>query len=100
MKAYQEPKYRVSIPDGALVNRQSGEAIPDDEPVFILRARDIHAHAVLVHYSTICVEPAHREAVRMRAAQFANWALQHRARMKEPDTQMDQGWSASGTPNP
>jgi len=99
MNAYQEPKYEVGS-DGELINRQSGEAIPDDEPVFVFRARDIHAAAVLIYYSTLAKDEKHREAIRMRAAQFSNWAVMHRARMKEPDTQMDKGWSAAGVPNP
>lgn len=98
MNIYQEPKYDVR--DGKLTNRQSNEAIPEDEPVFILRARDKHAHAVLVYYSSICVEPEHREAARIRAAQFANWSIMHPSRMKEPDSKMDTGWTSAGSCQP
>lgn len=33
----QEPKYTASSKNGRLVNRASGDAIPDTEPVFIFR---------------------------------------------------------------
>lgn len=35
----QNPKYDVSS-EGKIVVRSTGEAIPDDEPIFILRARE------------------------------------------------------------
>jgi len=97
MNAYQEPKYKVNE-EGALVNRQSGEVIPGDEPVFIFRARDVHAADVLMYYSRLAKDEKHKEAIRTRAAQFSNWALMHKDRMKEPDSQMDQGWTSAGNP--
>lgn len=98
MNAYQEPKYVIE--NGRLVNRQSGETIPDDEPVFILRARDKNAAAILRAYASSCIDPAHREAANLRAAQFANWATLHSDRMREPDTQKDSGWTSAGNPPP
>lgn len=44
----QEPKYGIS--DGRIVNRRPGEAIPDDEPVFVLRAKDRLAIRALTAY--------------------------------------------------
>ncbi len=98
MNAYQEPKY--GIEGGRLVNRQSGAVIPEDEPVFILRARDKHAAQVLIAYSQLVQIPEHREAARLRAAQFSNWAAIHHARMREPDTQKDDSWTSAGNPPP
>jgi len=96
MNAYQEPKYEVK--GGKLVNRQSGEAIPDDEPVFILRARDKYAAHTIISYCQAVQDSQHREASRLRAAQFSNWAALHPERMKEPDSQMDTGWTSAGNP--
>lgn len=95
MTPYQEPKYKI---DGnKIVNRQSGQAIPEDEPLFILRARDIHAAQTLMFYGAQITDPKHREAVHTRCAQFNNWAAVHRDRMKEPDTQMTFEWTSAGT---
>jgi len=97
MNVYQEPKYKIV--DGKLVNRQSGEAIPDDEPVFILRARDRHAFGLLQRYAGLAKDEKHREAVFVRIVQFKNWAEMHPDRMKEPDSQQDEGWTSAGTPS-
>jgi len=43
----------LSLPDGArlaLVNRESGKPIPEDEPTFIVLARDNISPEVLTHY--------------------------------------------------
>ena len=40
-----EPKYQI-VGD-KIVNRASGEAIPEDEPVIIFRARDVHAAGLI-----------------------------------------------------
>ena len=34
---------KFKFTDGRFINRVSGEPIPDDEPVILFRARDIHA---------------------------------------------------------
>src|SRR5712671_167537 len=98
MNVYQEPKYAAV--GGKLVNRQSNEPIPDDEPVFILRARDVHAAPTLIHYAANVTDREHREAAKTRAAQFSNWATLHPDRMKEPDSQMNGGWTSAGNPPP
>lgn len=92
MNPTQEPKYKIE--NGKLVNRQSGEQIPDDEPVFVLRARDIHATAVLYFYSQQNGHDAiHKQAIEKRLAQFHRFAGQHPDRMKQPDTQLTTDWS-------
>lgn len=96
MNVYQEPKYQIV--NGQLVNRQSGIAIPPDEPLFVLRARDKHAARLLIEYCQLVQDPEHREAVRTRATQFSNWAILHSDRMKEPDSQKDDGWTSAGMP--
>lgn len=81
----QEPKYTSSSKTGRLCNRQTGKPIPDDEPVFILRAQDMHALHALRHYLVFCAEPDHQEAVQKRIADFEAFAAAHPERMKEPD---------------
>lgn len=83
----QEPKYTVV--NGRIANRLSGEPIPDDEPVFILRGKDVHAHQALTAYASLVGAGEHREAVNQRAAQFAEFARKNPARMKKPDTSRD-----------
>ena len=93
MKKTQEPKYNaVKCKDECrLQNRQSGELIPDDEPIFILRARDIHAILMLEGYATNIIERDHRIAVQGRIEDFREFAANHPERMKEPDTEISEG---------
>ena len=80
----QEPKYTVN--GRAIVNRSSGEAIPEDEPVFIFRARDVHAREALEAYACVLQADSHRDAVVQRVADFAGFERAHPERMKVPDT--------------
>lgn len=80
----QEPKYTVS--GSFIVNRATGEAIPHDEPVFIFRARDIHAREAIESYACVLTPGAHRDAVCARINDFAVFSYAHPERMKTPDT--------------
>jgi hypothetical protein len=107
MNANQEPKYRIEIrssdpllvqalsEEPRIVNRQSGEAIPDDEPIFILRARDVLAVPLLKEYFALvygqCGD-SHITAVRKRLAQFAKWQEENPGRVKKPDTELTREW--------
>lgn len=85
MKPEQEPKY-VAV-DGKIVNRASGLAIPDNEPVFILRARDVFAVQAISAYSAAVQHlPDHQAAVDCRIADFTMFRIRHPELMKEPDT--------------
>lgn len=101
MNTTQEPKYKIE--NGKLHNRQSGEQIPDDEPVFVLRARDSHAVATLSNY--LCMVKAsgdhgeHFRAVRMRLDQFEKFSRENRDRMKLPDTVITTDWDQLKEPN-
>lgn len=92
MTINQEPKYTTNE-HGKLVNRQSGEVIPDDEPVMIFRARDKRAKAAIAYYLGFCEDKTHREAVRLRLFQFEHWFQANPDRMKEPDTQLTADWN-------
>lgn len=83
MLEIQEPKYDVNA-DGRLFNRETGNVIPDDEPVFILRARDIHAVYALQCYIDVCQIDGHKSVVRKRIGEVADFAINHPDRMREP----------------
>lgn len=85
LKQAQEPKYTTGTKDGRLVNRATGKPIPDDEPVFVLRAQDIRALAALRYYLVSCSEVDHINAVQVRIKDFEAFAAAHPDRMKEPD---------------
>jgi hypothetical protein len=84
----QEPKYTVSRKDGRLVNRSTGIAIPDDEPVFVLRAKDRNARGALDAYMGACTSANHRAVVKSRMLDFEAFASAHPERMKEPDSSL------------
>jgi len=79
-----DPKYCVVR--GRFVNRASNEMIPLDEPVFILRARDMRAAWAIASYGDTCLDADHRITVQQRAEDFKRFAAMHPERMKEPDT--------------
>ena len=78
------------IVEADLENRASGEAIPEDEPVFVFRARDALALSALVAYHKSCIEESvdavHSDVVLCRIAHFTEFAVEHPERLKNPDT--------------
>ena len=80
----QEPKY--GIRDGQIVNRSSGAPIPDDEPIFIFRAKDRLAVLILTAYFSAIEDSEHARAVAGRLEDFKRFAREHPERMKDPDT--------------
>ncbi len=82
----QEPKYTTATKDGRLVNRATGKPIPDDEPVFVLRAQDALALPALEAYVSLAGDHQHAYAVEQRIASFVEFAEAHPERMKLPDT--------------
>lgn len=83
MKETQEPKYDVTN-DGHIINRKTGRIIPDDEPIFILRARDKHAIKVMGNYADLCSVKGHIDVVNSRIQDFKNFADANPERMREP----------------
>ncbi|MDA8350897.1 MAG: hypothetical protein M0038_19250 [Pseudomonadota bacterium] len=84
MRESQEPKYDVR--DGRIVNRRTGQPIPDDEPVFIFRAKDRRALTALTAYYAALVDPKHAKAVAARIESFKAFAAKHPERMCERDS--------------
>ena len=80
----QEPKY--GIRNGQIVNRESGAPIPDDEPIFVFRAKDRLAVRILTGYFSAIEDPEHARAVAARLEDFKRFAKEHPERMKDPDT--------------
>lgn len=75
---------KFKFEDGKFINRVSGKAIPDDEPVIIFRARDRHAVAVLNFYWQLATDEHHREAISDRIEEFLAYKNAHPEQMKEP----------------
>lgn len=80
----QEPKYTIC--GNHIKNRISAELIPHDEPIFILRARDIHAADALDYYKEQVRDEHHKTVIEARIRQFLKFADENTERMKEPDT--------------
>jgi hypothetical protein len=80
---------KFKFEDGKFVNRVSGEAIPDDEPVFIFRARDRYALPVLEYYWTLADDDHHRQAILDSINEFRAFKHAHPTRMKEPGITRD-----------
>lgn len=75
---------KFKFEDGRFVNRVSGEAIPDDEPVIIFRARDNHALNVLQFYQDLATDMHHKRAIQDRIDEFAAYRAVRPERLKEP----------------
>ncbi len=88
----QEPKYDAIA--GQLVNRATRQPIPNDEPVFVLRAKDRNALAALSAYRSRCVDLEHIRAIDKRMEDFQRFMQDHPERMKEPDTRSAETVSA------
>jgi hypothetical protein len=80
----QDLKYET----GMIINRASGEAIPDDEPVFIFRARDLYARGVLQFYKMCVLGDDHEQAVQLSIDRFNKFRQDHPDRMKMPTTDL------------
>lgn len=75
---------KFKFENGQFVNRVSGEAIPDDEPVILFRARDRKALGLLIMYQGLCDEDHHKAAIQDRINEFSQFQIDHPERMKEP----------------
>jgi hypothetical protein len=89
----QDPKY--DIEDGKLINSATGTPIPEDEPVFLFRAKDVHALGTIHDYSKRVYESItsieitssdHLCAINRRLNDFEKFKQDHPERMKQPDT--------------
>jgi hypothetical protein len=83
----QEPKYTVSR-HGRIVNRSTGVAVPDNEPVFILRAKDGNAARTLQAYIDLCQNADHRAVAKSRLLDFLEFAARNADLVREPDSSL------------
>lgn len=81
----QEPKYTIND-HGRIVNRATGVAIPDEEPIMIFRAKDAEAGDAIDYYIDCCADENHQRVVSARVESFRKFASEHPERMKEPDS--------------
>lgn len=84
MYSTQDPKY--GIKDNQLVNIETGKPIPSNEPVFILRAKDVFAPQTLAYYLQFCVTVEHKQAVEQRISEFNKFQRDNPDVVKAPDT--------------
>lgn len=78
---------KFSTDGTGLFNTVSGERIPDDEPLFILRARDHHALAAIHAYQEACESECndlHMSGIQQVREKFCQFAANHPERMKQP----------------
>jgi hypothetical protein len=79
---------KFEIKDNKLVKKSNGEAIPEDEPVFILRGRDHLAVSLLQCYYSLSVQDGcndyHMEMLLRSIKGFQDFADKHPERMKQP----------------
>jgi hypothetical protein len=75
---------KFKFENGRFINRVSGEAIPDNEPVILFRARDRHAVELLNFYWKLATDEHHREAISDRIEEFLAYRAAHPERVKEP----------------
>lgn len=63
--------------------------IPDDEPVFVLRASDTVALAAITNYREMCMlvncNVAHTDAIQQFLSDFEDWRSAHKSDIGDPD---------------
>jgi len=79
---------KFEIRDNQLVKRSNGDVIPEDEPVFVFRARDYLALPILRYYLQRCQQDNCTEyqlsLLKKRIAVFEQYAADNEDRMKQP----------------
>lgn len=79
-----ERKYKIE--DGRLINKHTNQPVPDDEPLFILRAQDRKALPALMAYIQIVDLLDHKASVMKSINDFRAFQEKNPERMKEPDS--------------
>lgn len=77
-----ERKYKIQ--DGKLVKRIGEKPVPDDEPLFILRAKDRKALPALVAYNMILDNLDQKAEVNKTINDFRRFQEQNPEKMGEP----------------
>jgi hypothetical protein len=79
-----ELKYRIE--NKQIVKKSNGVPIPENEPLFILRAKDKNALPALMGYLALCDDLHHREEVMKSIVNFKQFSVENSEIMKEPTT--------------
>ncbi len=79
----KERKYTINE-DGRLVKKSNGVPIPDDEPIFIFRAKDRKAAIGIMAYVMVLDNLDQREEVLKSVKLFNDFQRNHPERMGEP----------------
>jgi len=77
-----ERKYKIE--NGLLVKREDGVPVPDNEPLFILRAKDAKAMPVLLAYQAIVNTLEMKKAVAVCVEDFRKYAENNPEKISEP----------------
>jgi len=77
-----ERKYKIQ--NGQIVKRVGEKPIPDDEPLFILRAKDRKALSTLVAYNMILDNLDQKAEVTKSINDFRQFQEKHPEKMAEP----------------
>lgn len=91
-------KFRAEVRDGRVVIAKvsSGEIVPEDEPLFLLRGRDTLALPTLHHYEKLCefdnTTDYQRTLMGHAIAKFADYASDP-SRMKQPGITRGAAWN-------
>ena len=76
-------KYKIE--NNQIVNIATGIAVPEEEPVFILRAQDIVAADTIDFYVDMCDNADHIAAAEKVRLEFVQWRVNNITRVKQPD---------------
>lgn len=77
-----DPKYKIRA--GRICTAATGEPIPADEPVLIVRAQDVHALDTLWCYYRMIESASVKASIFERIKAFDEWAKKNVSRMKQP----------------
>jgi len=82
-----DSKYSITE-DGKLINSENGKELPQDEPLFLFRAKDMLATVALQHYALACTDAdipdEHFIGVATALKEFGKFAIEHADRMTIP----------------
>lgn len=79
------PKYEVQ--SGRIHNLLTGRPVPEDEPVLILRARDINAIEAMLFYNAQCKDRSQGSSVNHAVREFKAWQAMEYEQVKAPDSE-------------
>jgi hypothetical protein len=83
---------KFHIESEQIVKTSNGEAVPEDEPLFLLRARDRLAAPLLHVYGLMSIKDGctayHMDLLRVLVEEFEAFVREHPERMKQPGSTM------------